>query len=178
MQISKEFNQMQWFGRGPHETYWDRKTGAAIDLYRSNVQEQEHSYVRSQENANKTDVRWLALQNEKGIGIMAVAMPLLSVSAWSNTMWDLEKADHPYELPNRNTITVNIDYKQMGVGGDNSWGAKTHEKYTLPAKEYSYSFRLRPVASKEYTIGELFILGIFNQFADMHELWARYFLTI
>jgi len=149
MQIPKEFNQMQWFGRGPHETYWDRKTGAAIDLYRSSVQAQEHSYIRPQENANKTDVRWLALQNKNGTGIMAVAMPLFSVSAWSNTMWDLEKADHPYELPNRNTVTVNIDYKQMGVGGDNSWGAKTHEKYTLPAKEYSYSFRLRPVISNE-----------------------------
>jgi len=59
-------------------------------------------------------------------------------------MEDLERSAHPFEIPERNTITVNLDYKQMGVGGDNSWGAMTHSQYTLPSKEYSYSFRLRP----------------------------------
>jgi beta-galactosidase len=59
--------------------------------------------------------------------------------------WDLEKAEHPYEIPERNTITVNLDYQQMGVGGDNSWGAPTHSEYLLPAKEYRYRFRLIPI---------------------------------
>jgi len=71
-------------------------------------------------------------------------MPFLSVSAWPFTMQDLEAARHIHELPRCNTITVNLDYKQMGIGGDNSWGARTHPEYTLPPKPYSYRFRLRP----------------------------------
>jgi len=145
MEIPKEFNQMEWYGRGSHENYWDRKTSAAVDVYSGLVEDLDFEYIRPQENGNKTDVRWFTLQNEKGVGFLIVGMPLLSVSAWPYTQLDLENANHPSEIPNRNTITVNIDYKQMGVGGDNSWGAKTHNKYTLPAKEYEYSFRIRPI---------------------------------
>ena len=71
-------------------------------------------------------------------------MPLLSVSAWPYSMEDLEKAMHIHELPRRDFITLNLDYRQMGVGGDDSWGARPHPEYTLPAKPYSYRFRLKP----------------------------------
>jgi beta-galactosidase len=144
MAIPGEFSTMNWFGRGPNESYWDRKTGSAIGLYSGPVEEQFHPYVRPQETGNKTDVRWLALTNKNGAGLLAVGMPLLSASAWPFTMDDLEKATHINELPRRKTITVNLDYKQMGVGGDDSWGARPHPEYTLPAKAYSYRFRLRP----------------------------------
>ena len=144
MAIPGEFSTMSWFGRGPNESYWDRKTGSAVGLYSGPVEEQFHPYVRPQETGNKTDVRWLALTNKEGAGLLAVGMPLLSASAWPFTMDDLEKATHTNELPRRKTITVNLDYKQMGVGGDDSWGARTHPEYTLPAKAYSYRFRLRP----------------------------------
>jgi beta-galactosidase len=144
MAIPGEFSTMSWFGRGPHESYWDRKTGSAVGLYSGPVEEQFHPYVRPQETGNKTDVRWVALTNKDGAGLLAVGMPLLSASAWPFTMDDLEKATHINELPRRETITVNLDYKQMGVGGDDSWGARTHPEYTLPAKAYSYRFRLRP----------------------------------
>ena len=127
MAIPGEFYTMSWFGRGPNESYWDRKTGSAVGLYSGPVDEQFHQYVRPQETGNKTDV-----------------MPLLSASAWPFTMDDLEKARHNNELPRRKTITVNLDYKQMGVGGDDSWGARTHPEYTLPPRAYSYRFRLRP----------------------------------
>jgi beta-galactosidase len=147
MAIPGEFSTMSWFGRGPNESYWDRKTGSAIGLYSGPVEEQFHPYVRPQETGNKTDVRWLVLTNKKGAGLLAVGMPLLSASAWPFTMEDLEKAEHIHELPRRETITVNLDYKQMGVGGDDSWGARTHPEYTLPAKDYSYKFRLRPYTS-------------------------------
>jgi beta-galactosidase len=149
MAMPGEFGIMTWFGRGPHESYWDRKTGAAVGLYSGPVEEQVHEYVRPQETGNKTDVRWVSLTNAEGVGLMAIGMPLLSVSAWPFTMQDLEDADHIDELPRRDTVTVNIDYKQMGVGGDDSWGARTHPEYTLPAKPYSYSFRLRPCSSTE-----------------------------
>jgi beta-galactosidase len=143
MTIPERYNTMTWFGRGPHETYWDRKTGAAVGLYSAKVEDQIHVYVRPQENANKTDVRWVAFTDEQGLGLLAVGIPLLSVSARPFTRRDLEQAEHTFDLPRRNTITVNLDYRQMGVGGDNSWGARTHRQYTLPAVNYSYSFRLR-----------------------------------
>jgi len=144
MAIPGEFSTMSWLGRGPHESYWDRKTGSAVGLYSGPVEEQFHPYVRPQETGNKTDVRWVALTNKDGAGLLAVGMPLLYASAWPFTMEDLEKATHINELPRRDTITVNLDYKQMGVGGDDSWGARTHPEYTLPPKAYSYQFRLQP----------------------------------
>ncbi len=148
MAVPGRFDTLMWLGRGPHETYWDRKTGAAFGLYSGSVEENIHTYVRPQENGNKSDVRWMALTDDGGFGLMAVGMPTIDISAWPYTMEDLEKADHIHELPRRDTITVNIDYKQMGVGGDNSWGARTHPEYTLPAKPYKYSFRLTPYSPK------------------------------
>ena len=144
MAVPGQFNKLTWLGRGPHETYWDRKTGAAFGFYSGSVNEHIHNYVRPQENGNKSDVRWMALTNSEGVGLVAVGMPIIDISAWPYTMKDLEKATHIHELPRRNIITVNLDYKQMGVGGDNSWGARTHPEYTLPAKTYNYRFRLMP----------------------------------
>ena len=144
MTIPGRYSTMTWLGRGPHESYWDRKTGAAVGLYSGPVEEQIHVYVRPQENGNKTDVRWLTLTDSDGSGLLAVGDPLLSVSAWPFSMQDLEKAKHIHELPRRDFVTVNLDYKQMGVGGDDSWGARPHPEYTLPARPYTYRFRLQP----------------------------------
>ncbi|MBN1362948.1 MAG: DUF4981 domain-containing protein [Sedimentisphaerales bacterium] len=144
MAVPKAFSTLSWFGRGPHESYWDRKTGQAVGLYSGPVEEQIHVYVRPQENGNKTDVRWVILTNANGAGLMAIGMPTLDVSAWPFNMEDLQKATHINELPRRDFITLNLDYRQMGVGGDDSWGARTHPEYTLPAKPYMYRFRLRP----------------------------------
>jgi beta-galactosidase len=71
-------------------------------------------------------------------------MPTIDISAWPFTMQQLEQAKHIHEPPNGETITVNLDYKQMGVGGDDSWGARTHPEYTLPPRPYHYRFRLMP----------------------------------
>ena len=135
---------MAYLGRGPHENYWDRNTGAAVGLYSGSVEDMIHVYVRPQENGNRTDVRWLTLTDDDGTGLLAVGMPLLSISAWPFSMKDLEQAKHIHELPRRDFITVNLDDKQMGVGGDDSWGARTHPEYMLPAKPYTYRFRLKP----------------------------------
>jgi len=145
--VPAQFNTLTWFGRGPHETYWDRKIGAAVGLYSGPVDEHIHLYVRPQENGNKSDVRWMSLTDSDGVGLIAVGMPTIDISAWPFTMQDLEKARHIHELPQRDTITVNLDYKQMGVGGDDSWGARTHPEYLLPPKTYRYFFRLTPYAS-------------------------------
>ncbi len=162
MAIPGEFSTMTWYGRGPYETYWDRKTGAAVGVYSGPVEEQIYDYFRPQENGNKTDVRWAAWTNSDGVGLMAVGMPLLNVSAWPYTMDDLERAKHINELPRRKTITVNLDYKQMGVGGYDGWSpkARPHPEFTLPAKPYSYRFRLRPYSPAMGSMPDLARRGI------------------
>ena len=102
-----------------------------------------HKYVRPQETGNRTDVRWLKLTNEYGVSVMITGMPMFEFSAWPFEMKDLEIAKHVNELEFRkDLITLNIDYRQMGVGGDNSWGALPHPEYTLYPGEYEYSFRI------------------------------------
>jgi len=119
-----------------------------------------HPYIRPQENGNRTDVRWVALTNDAGVGLLAVGMPLLSISAHHFTIDDLDEGmekhnRHTYDLKPRNLVTLNLDYKQMGVGGDNSWGARPHAQYTLPVKDYSYSLRLVPFGPTDGTPQEL-----------------------
>jgi beta-galactosidase len=148
MAVIDSIDHMQWYGRGPWETYWDRKTGSAIGIYSETVSEPQHQYIVPQETGNKTDVRWAKFSDTSGNGFKVEGIGPLSVSAWPCSMNDIMKAKHPYEIPERDFNTVNIDYKQMGVGGDNSWGYKTHEEYTLPAGEYSYSFVIQPLTGK------------------------------
>ncbi len=160
MTLPREFDNIAWYGRGPHESYWDRKTGAAIGPYEGAVMDQYFPYIRPQENGNKTDVRWVALTNSEGVGLLAVGMPLLNVSAHHFTIDDfdegLEKRNrHTYDLKPRDLVTLNLDWKQMGVGGDTSWGARTHPEYMLPVREYSYSFRLRPFLARDDSPMEL-----------------------
>ena len=150
------FDNMQWFGRGPHETYWDRKTGARVGLYRGDVIDQHHPYICPQENGNKSDVRWVALTNGDGVGLLAVGLPLLDVSAYPFLNEDFDagprkRQRHTTDVRRRDLVTLNLDEKQMGVGGDTSWGARTHPEYTLPSMEYSYRFRLRPFSRTDAT---------------------------
>lgn len=156
MTLPGEFKYIRWYGRGPHESYWDRKTGAAIGVYSGTVWEQYHPYVRPQENGNKTDVRWIALTNHEGIGLLAVGMPLLSTSARQFFQEDLERKEegsprHGSEIRPKDVVTFNLDNKQMGVGGDTSWGwrAWPHPEYRLFSKAYSYRFRLRPLSEND-----------------------------
>ncbi|MBN2594763.1 MAG: DUF4981 domain-containing protein [Sedimentisphaerales bacterium] len=146
MAVVDSIDNMRWYGRGPWETYWDRKTGSAIGIYSEKISEPVHQYIVPQETGNKTDVRWAELTDDSGSGFKVKGIGPLSVSAWPCSMNDIIEAKHPYEIPEREFNTVNIDYKQMGVGGDNSWGYRTHEEYTLPAKEYEYKFIIEPVS--------------------------------
>jgi beta-galactosidase len=157
MILKGEFENMSWFGRGPHENYWDRKTGAPVGLYEGKVIDQYHPYIRPQENGYKTDVRWVALTNSEGIGFFVVGEPYLGVSALPFLNVDFDEGPekvqrHTFHIKRRDLVTLNLDYKQMGVGGDTSWGerARPHPEYTLyPNRVYSYSLRLRPFSSGE-----------------------------
>ena len=149
MQLPKEFENVKWHGRGPHENYWDRKTGAALGIYSGTVDQLIHNYIRPQENGNRSDVRWAAFLNEEGMGLLITGVPSFDFSLWPWEMESLEetrhgKKRHPFELERSGSLTLNIDYRQMGVGGDTSWGARTHREYRLEGKSYSYSFRMRP----------------------------------
>ena len=146
LRIPGEFRTVTWFGRGPQENYWDRNTAAAVGRYSQPVESLFFPYVEPQESGNRTDVRWITLTNRTGFGFKVIGMPLLSVSAWPFHMEELELRKHPSEIVASDDITVNLDYRQMGVGGDNSWGALQHPEYRLPAKPYRYSFRIEPVA--------------------------------
>jgi beta-galactosidase len=160
MTMPAGFHSMEWLGRGPHESYWDRKTGAAVGRWSGRVWDQLHPYTRPQETGNKTDVRWLALRNEAGHGLLAVGAPVICASAWELPVSELEfepiddpsreiivpaSQRHGADVRRHEMVTLNLDYKQMGVGGDTSWGARTHPEYTLTDSEYRYSFRLRPL---------------------------------
>lgn len=146
--IPGEFRAVEWYGRGPHETYWDRQTGAAVGRYRSTVDELWTPYVEPQENGNRTGVRWVAFTDGAGRGLRAVGLPSLSFSAWPFPASELERAKHSAEIRMSKETTVNLDYLQMGVGGDDSWGAQPHRQYRIAAKPYDYRFRLEPVAPR------------------------------
>ena len=144
-EIDEALRHIEWYGRGPHENYLDRKTSAAIGLYRSTLSDWITPYVRPQENANRCDVRWIKFhdKDEKMIFFSSNSTTPLSVSAWPYTQESLEKTTHDFELQNNGNTIVNIDYKQMGVGGDNSWGLPVMEKYQLKPGIYSYSFTIQ-----------------------------------
>jgi beta-galactosidase len=145
VKIPQEYDNMTWFGRGPHESYEDRKSGAAISQYKASVKKDFFVYPQPQESSNKTEVRWMQLANSKGRGISIMGNVPLSMSAQPYSQEDLQLARHTYELVDRDFVNVNIDLKQMGVGGDNSWSpeGEPHKEFMLSEKKYSYGFVLK-----------------------------------
>ena len=147
MRLPGEFEQFSWYGRGPHENYIDRNTGAAIDLYHSPVDAQYVPYIMPQENGNKTGVRWLTLTNGSGIGLLAVARPTMEAGVSHFSPADLYRCYHTNELTRLNDVILNLDYRQCGLGGA-SCGPGTLEKYLVPPGAYEFTVRLRPFATK------------------------------
>ena len=138
------YDKLAWYGRGPHENYCDRKEGALVGIYGGRVEEQYVPYIKPQENGNKTDVRWASLTDDKGKGLLVIGMPLFELSAHHFTAEDLSNAKHTYELCKRNDITLNIDYKQSGLGGA-SCGPATLPKYQIKPEPVRFSIRIRPL---------------------------------
>jgi len=163
MQLPEEFGNLKWFGRGPHENYSDRKTSAEVGIYVSTVADQYTPYIRPQENGYKTDTRWLLLSNDNEDGLLVTGDPLICFSALNYIHDDFESPGklsqyrkdartantHTPDLKPRDLVNLNVDLGQMGVGGDDSWGAIIHPKYRLPERRYEYSFRLRPVTKDD-----------------------------
>ncbi|MFZ4522137.1 MAG: glycoside hydrolase family 2 TIM barrel-domain containing protein [Bacteroidales bacterium] len=146
MQISPDFHKISWYGRGPWENYCDRKTASFAGIWESTPEGQFTPYIRPQENGYKTEVRWVTFETGKHITLKFTGLPLLSFSALPYTYDDMkgfrQTGKHIHDLKKNPFVDLNIDYLQMGVGGDDSWGARVHEEYTIPAKEYNYSFTM------------------------------------
>lgn len=153
MRIAGEFHTVTWFGRGPQENYWDRNQGAAVGLYKDQVDKMWFPYTEPQETGNRTDVRWVTFTDKHGVGLKVSGSPTIYFSAWPFRMSELEHYKppstvghrHPSEIVMSKDITVNVDYRQMGVGGDNSWGDLPHPEFRLPVATYDYRFRLEPI---------------------------------
>jgi beta-galactosidase len=150
MMLPKEYSQMEWYGRGPSENYWDRKDAAFVGVYQQTVDEQFGNYVRPQETGNKTDVRWVKLTDKNGRGLMITGDTVLNISARHFLDEDLDEGlekhnSHTGELKQRDLTTLNIDLEQTGVGGINSWGTWPLKQYRMEYKDYSYSFIIKPV---------------------------------
>jgi beta-galactosidase len=155
--IDKSLSQVQWYGRGMHENYIDRKSRAFLGVYKTQVEDLYFAYARPQENGYRTDNRWIKFTDDQGNGIEVLGLPTVSFSAHYNTIDDFDtgtgKPTKEYKRPHRHMkdikprdfISLNIDYKQTGVGGDNSWGAKTWKKYQIAPTDYSYSFIIKPI---------------------------------
>ena len=145
--VAPGLENVAWYGRGPNETYVDRQF-ERVGLYRATVDQQWVDYSRPQENGNKTDVRWVALTNGDGIGLLAVGSPALSVAARHYAKDDMDRARYTWQMPRRDQIFLNLDWRQMGVGGIDSWSPNA---WPLPAyrvdasKPMSFKYRLTPV---------------------------------
>ncbi|WP_370173332.1 glycoside hydrolase family 2 TIM barrel-domain containing protein [Leeuwenhoekiella palythoae] len=148
--LPASFDQVKWYGRGPFENYQDRKEAAFVGIYEASVADLYFPYIRPQENGYRTENRWLQLADGQGNGFKILGLPEFSFSAHHNYTADFDpgtrKAQrHTTDIKPRDLISLHIDYKQTGVGGDNSWGAKPLEKYQLKPQDYEFSFIIKPL---------------------------------
>lgn len=150
LKLNGSFDNLSYYGRGPWENYSDRNTASFVGEYSDKVINQyTRNYIRPQESGYKTDVRWLTLKNDKGQGIKIVGQQPLGFSALNIATEDLDpgktKAQrHPSDLDlnSKEAVYLHLDYKQRGVGGDDSWGRLPHDPYRLLDKQYSYSYTI------------------------------------
>ena len=141
--LPAELECLKWYGLGPEETYADRQKGGKLGVYENKVKDNLAKYLRPQESGNHCGVRWARVTDLKGRGI-EFSGDALSVNVLPWTPHELENAYHADELPPVNYTIARVALAQMGVGGDDSWGAKTHPEYLLPADKplhLSFTFR-------------------------------------
>ena len=141
--LDADYDNVTWYGMGPEETYVDRCAGAKLGVYKNKVEDNMAKYLVPQECGNKVGVRWATVTNRKGRGMM-FSGDKMEFSALPYTPHELENAMHPYELPQVHYTVVRVAKQQMGVGGDDSWGAQTHPEYLIPIDkklEFTFTFK-------------------------------------
>lgn len=141
--IPKDYSEVKWYGMGPEENYIDRVHGARLGIFETDVNKNMSEYVIPQECGNRIGTRWLEITDKIGVGIKIASEEPFEFSALPYTIGEIESAQHHYELPKSHCTALNINKIQMGVGGDDSWGAPTHEEYLIPSnKGYSFSYTI------------------------------------
>ncbi len=153
--VDADFDRVKWYGRGPEETYWDRKN-AKIDVYENRVSDNMAKYLRPSECGNKSDVRWAAVTDNKGRGLMFTVPsggkaaseinPFMNFSALPYSPDQIDAAQHPYELPKVYKTWIRVSAAQMGIAGDDTWGALTHPEYMIDnSKMLTFDFTFRGI---------------------------------
>ena len=150
MPMPKCFSQIEYYGRGPVENYSERKSTANLGIYRQTVDEQFYSYIRPQENGNKTDIRWWKMLNAAGNGLKVVAADPFSASALHYTIESLDDGAHKDqrhspEVEKADLTNFCLDKIQIGLGCENSWGRIARPEYQVPYGDYEFTFILTPV---------------------------------
>lgn len=160
--LPNDFKSVSWYGKGPHETYWDRKSSGKLGVFKGNIKDQFHRYSRPQETGNKSDIRWMKVEsNQLSLCVHSTDNQLLNCSTWPFKTSELDFAvgkdggesasglvplssKHGADIQTGKIVQWNIDHLQMGLGGDTSWGRLVHAEYTIKPKEYKYSFVIIP----------------------------------
>ncbi|MEJ5960938.1 glycoside hydrolase family 2 TIM barrel-domain containing protein [Pedobacter immunditicola] len=151
LELNEQFQNIQFYGRGPWENYSDRKTASLVGIYNQEVKDQYFNYARPQESGNKTEVRWVNFTNKKGKGLQFVyEKDLLNFAALPYSLDDLDpemnkKQYHSGELTKRNKIYVHMDLQQSGLQGIDSWGSHPLKEYRVPYTNHQYSYWIKPI---------------------------------
>jgi beta-galactosidase len=153
LQMLKQYNQIEYYGRGPHENYCDRNSSEFLGYYYNKVKDEYFPYIRPQESGNHTDIRWFqvtdgkcGLKFESDAPIECSALPYLVEDLDAGMHKDHRWGQHSGDLVERPLTQVHIQQKQMGLGCVNSWGAWPEKPYMLPAKQgYDFTYRIIPV---------------------------------
>ena len=148
-QIPAAFDRVTWLGRGPHENYADRRESAFFGRYDLPADDFFFPYVEPQETGNRTDVFWATLTDAAGKGIRVWGDPKLNFSVLPYTAEELESRKHPWELNRCGNRVLRLDFGQMGLAGEDSWGARPWPEHQLPAgRVYEYGFVLEPMCGR------------------------------
>lgn len=143
--LNADYDNVEWYGYGPEETYADRRHGAKLGIYQNKAADNMAKYLVPQECGNKVGVRYAKVTDDRGRGLL-FSGDELSFSALPYTPHELENAAHPYELPQVHYTVVRVALAQMGVGGDDSWGAWVHPEYHIDVtKPLEFTFRFRGI---------------------------------
>lgn len=151
LELPKDFDNLNYYGRGPFENYNDRNSASFLGVYADKTENQfTQNYVRPQENGYRTDTRWLNLTNTNGIGLQVEGIQPICFSAmpYQNEQFDegtVKKNRHPIDVIKKPLVSLHIDLKQRGVGGDNTWGMLPHDEYRLLEKKYTYGYIIRAI---------------------------------
>jgi len=148
LELPGDLDRVRWYGRGPGESYSDSKEAGRFGVYRSTVDGLHTPYVYPQENGNRTDVRWMSIADAAGIGLLAAGAPTLEFSARRYTDADLEAARHASDLAARDFITLNLDYRQNGLGS-NSCGPAQAPEHAVAPDEFRFRLLIGPCLSED-----------------------------